>query len=175
MEVTLSFFESIIPQLVLIGVFYIATFFLVICDLVAGIRKAKRAGEFSSSYGYTKTKLKLKDNFNLLAVASVVDVVLMFSVLLINQHKTFNIPVFPLIDLCVFVIFGFIEIKSVFESYEKKQQARMAEAARFGVKAIKDRDLLGAIDKMIDIAKKFDDKDHGNKSKANNLDELNEP
>lgn len=142
------------PQLTAVCVIYIIVIMLVLLDLVAGIRKAKRAGLYRSSQGLRRTVDKLIRYFNMMLVMTCIDAVQMITCHMINIQADKHIPVITLFTVLGCIFIGFIELKSVYESNEDKDKAKIEEAAKL-LKALltdeKNRDL---VKKILDYANK---------------------
>lgn len=104
----------------ILGVVLIAVLMAMVIDLVAGIRKAKKAGVARTSYGYRRTINKFCRYYTALLLSSLVDAVLIVG----------DIFDSPYIACLVGVGLCFIEFKSWFEKLEDKEQSRLLEAGR---------------------------------------------
>lgn len=123
-------FASFTTQLIIVCIIYLIVVVLVGLDLFAGVRKAKRAGMFRSSFGLRRTVDKIVKYFNMMLAMTCIDAVQMITCYAINAQADKHIPLITLFTVvgCIFV--GFIELKSIYESNEEKDKARIEETAK---------------------------------------------
>lgn len=121
-----SFADKIYLQLIVLALIYIVVVFFVALDLWSGVRKARQAGVYRSSFGFRKTVAKLAQYLNLMLAVTGVDALQMLA---LHNYKV-NLPMFPVLTLLAAVLIGFIEVKSIFEKAEDKERAKIAEAAK---------------------------------------------
>jgi hypothetical protein len=143
-----------LPQLPILAFIYIVVLIFVVLDLWAGVRKAKRAGEYTSSFGFRKTIEKLVKYLNLLLVITGVDVLQMMAL----YHYSTDTPRFPILTLIAAAFIGFIEGKSIFEKAEDKERAKVADAARIVQQVLSNPTLLNIVSQAIEHLKDKDDK-----------------
>jgi len=122
-------FPTFILQLVVLLVIYLLVAVSIFLDLWAGIRKAKQRGEFRSSAGFRKTVDKFCRYYNMLLAVTVIDVLAMLVCGLLNHLYGYHIPVLPYVTALGAVFICFIEVKSIFEKNDQKEQAKIQAAA----------------------------------------------
>lgn len=122
-------FPTIILQLVVLLCIYLLVAVSIFLDLWAGIRKAKARGEYRSSAGFRKTVDKFCRYFNMLLAVTVIDALAMLICGLLNHVYGYHIPVLPFITAAGACFICFIEVKSIFEKNDKKEQAKIQAAA----------------------------------------------
>ena len=116
-------------QLTILAIVYVLVFAVVMLDLSSGIMKAKRRGKLSSSYALRKTVDKLVRYFSMLLVISAIDAVQMLAISQWDATTGHNIPCLPLFTFLAAMFVGFIELKSIYENSDEKEQARIEDAA----------------------------------------------
>lgn len=126
--------EFINSKLGFLGVFvaiaYLAVFCLILADLWAGVRKAKKRGEMRTSIGYKRTIEKIQQYYNALIALTVTDGVQMFAVLYLAQFHGYTLPVFPFFTTIGALGICLVEIKSILEKAEHKTKKDMSEIAQ---------------------------------------------
>lgn len=145
-------FASFTTQLIIVCIIYLIVVVLVGLDLFAGVRKAKRAGMFRSSLGLRRTVDKLVKYFNMMLVMTCIDAVQMITCYAINVQADKHIPLITIFTVvgCIFV--GFIELKSIYESNEDKDKARIEETAKLLKQLLtdeKNKDLVKSLKEYI--------------------------
>ena len=134
MNNALSFADKVYPQLAFLFLIYIAVVFFVVLDLWSGVRKARQAGVYRSSFGFRKTVAKLAQYLNLLLAVTGIDALQMLA---LHSYKV-SWPMFPVLTLGAAIFVGFIEVKSIFEKAEDKERAKMADAAKLAASIMND-------------------------------------
>ncbi len=125
-----NFIASFSVQLVLVLICCISVFVFVMLDLWAGVRKSKRQGLCSVSYGFRKTVEKTAKYYNYVLAFLIIDIIqisLLYSLNISNGYSFWIVP-FAVIIGTIFI--GFIETKSIFEKEEKKERKKIEESAR---------------------------------------------
>lgn len=126
---TKNVFELFGGQFVILGALYTLVLAVVMLDLWSGVRKARRRGEFRSSYGLRKTVTKLAGYFNMMLVLTVIDAMLAIAALNLNPQLSVRIPVFPILTLLGALFSGFIELRSIYEKADDKSKKMMSDTA----------------------------------------------
>ena len=141
---------QIARELVMMSLQYIAVFIFILLDLWAGIRKAKKRGEYRSSTGLRKTIEKAVKYYNFMLVASVMDAMIMVAV------ATLELPLrhFPMITFLTMVIACFIEGKSIFEKNSQKEKAKVQEAINDLRAVMTDKDIMRLLGTLATLAGK---------------------
>jgi hypothetical protein len=135
MNLPLSFADKVYPQLLFLFLIYVVVVFFVALDLWSGVRKARHAGVYRSSFGLRKTIGKLTQYLNMMLAITGIDALQMFA---LHSYEV-SLPVFPILTLLAAVLIGFIEVKSIYEKAEDKERAKMAEAAKLAHELLGDR------------------------------------
>ena len=68
-------------------------------DLWSGVRKAKRVGIATSSYGYKRTIDKAVRYYNFLVALTIIDAMQMAAIWYLEQFYGYRLPFFPFITL----------------------------------------------------------------------------
>lgn len=121
--------EPFTTQLTCLSVVYILVFFVVCLDLISGLQKAKRRGKLRSSYAMRKTVDKLVRYFSMLLVITAIDAVQMLAISQWDISTGHHLPILPFLTFLAAMFVGFIELKSIYENSEEKEQARFEDAA----------------------------------------------
>lgn len=143
----LLFMEKIIINVWLVSGFYVCVFIAVLADLWSGVRKAKQNGIARSSYGFKRTVDKVARYYNVLLALTVVDVLIMASILYLNQGEGYSLPLFPVFSLLGALGLCLIEVKSIYEKAEDK--VRIENVVTFAGQVIAHKDDLDAIAKAV--------------------------
>ena len=122
-------FEQFTTQITVLAIVYVLVFFVVCLDLISGLQKAKRRGKLRSSYAMRKTVDKLVRYFSMLLVITAIDTVQMLAIAQWDVSTGHNIPILPFLTFLAAMFVGFIELKSIYENSEEKEQARFEDAA----------------------------------------------
>lgn len=141
--------DNFTPQLTILSIVYILVFFVIMLDLGSGLAKAKRRGKLRSSYALRKTVDKLVRYFSMLLVISAIDAVQMLAVAQWDIATGHKIPCLPALTFLAAIFVGFIELKSIYENSEEKEQARIEDAAEDIGK------LLSKFPQLIDELKRY--------------------
>lgn len=134
-----------ITQMIIIFILYFLVLVLIGLDLWAGVRKAKARNEFTSSTGYKRTVSKIAQYFNALFALTVIDIVQMLSCGLINHYGGYSLLLLPFITILGAIFIGAIEVKSILEKNDEKEQAKMQEAFTLLCTIAKNHDLQDII------------------------------
>ena len=124
-------------QLTILAVVYILVFIVIMLDLMSGIMKARRRGKLRSSYALRKTVDKIVRYFSMLLVITAIDAVQMLAISQWDLSTGHHIPILPFLTFLAAIFVGFIELKSIYENSEEKEQARIEEAAEVLAKLAK--------------------------------------
>lgn len=125
----MSVFEPFSIQLSVLAIVYVLVFFVIMLDLISGLGKAKRRGKLRSSYALRKTVDKLVRYFSMLLVITAIDTVQMLAISQWDISTGHHIPVLPFLTFLAAMFVGFIELKSIYENSDEKEQARIEDAA----------------------------------------------
>lgn len=114
-----SFTLQILFIIICFGIILIATFL----DLNCGIKKAKKRGEYVSSYKMRRTLEKLRLYLSVTLIAVMIDIVQMFFVYIHNKQTEGTIWwMLPIATGLVSLFIVFLEGKSIKEKADKKDQ-----------------------------------------------------
>lgn len=120
------------------GLLFVATMFVVACDLITGVKRAKKQGIYRTSRKLRRTVEKISNYTMFLLLCFVADAVLHTAFHLLDI-SWFNLPV-PILGLVFFVYVLWIEVKSIIENTTND----------------KDRQTLKGAEQLIEIlAKKY--------------------
>ena len=126
--------EEQLPQLMLALAFAIGEYVLVLCaviaDLVSGLRKARQRGEARRSKALRRTVEKLATYYNALAALTVIDAMQMAAVVYVRVACGYDeVPLLPALTLLGAIGIAIIEVKSIYEKADEKEQRNFDEAA----------------------------------------------
>lgn len=116
-------------QTTILAIVYVLVFFVIMLDLISGLQKAKRRGKLRSSYAMRKTVDKLVRYFSMLLVITAIDAVQMLAISQWDLSTGHQLPILPFLTFLAAMFVGFIELKSIYENSDEKEQARIEDAA----------------------------------------------
>lgn len=105
----------------------IAPLFFIFADLRSGIRKAKQRGENITSRKLRDTVQKIARYYNVLFVLGVLDFMQMLCMWYMESYEGWSTPLFPFLTLIGSVTIGLIEVKSILEPANEKEEKQRAE------------------------------------------------
>ena len=126
---------------------YIIILGLIFCDLQAGIRKAKKRGEFRTSDGYKRTIEKISKYFNMTFALSLIDVVQLALLTFLYHFYGRDIIMVPWFTMLALGYVGFVEIKSIWEPADIKEKKQQQEYRRAVLALIRE---YGGIEKVLE-------------------------
>lgn len=147
------------PKLGVLALIYGLIFVMVVLDLWSGVRKAKRRGEFTSSIGLRRTTEKLAKYYNLIIALTVTDLLQMGFLGYYNMENESSIPLLPFVTALGALLVCIVEIKSIYESADKKLQGQYQEAAKQLSELLKNPNKQAAIAALLDQISKKQDND----------------
>lgn len=103
---------------------YFCVLLAVIADLISGVRKAKARGEKCTSSGLRRTVDKIGRYYLALFSMTIIDVLLMASLLYLEDAGVTLIPVFPYMTSFGAMSLVLIEVKSICERSDEKGDLR---------------------------------------------------
>lgn len=115
---------------------YLLALFVVLADLWSGLRKAKRRGEARRSEALRRTVSKLGQYYNAMFALSVVDLMQIGLMLYLRLSCGWDAPLLPVLTVIGAIGIAIIEVKSIFEKAEEKQQNDYREAASILLNAL---------------------------------------
>lgn len=110
---------------------YIAILALILADLWAGVRKAKKRGEYRTSDGYKRTIDKIARYYNMTFAMSLIDVVQVSIIFFLYYFYEVDIWMIPWFTLFATGYVAWVEVHSIWEPAdikEKKQQQDYTKA-----------------------------------------------
>lgn len=133
------------PAVMLMVLEYVMVLAVVVADLVSGIRKARLRGEARRSKALRLTIDKLARYYNALMALSVLDSMQIAAVIYLRCFEQYQLPIFPLFTLLGALGMALIELKSIFEKADEKQQADYRDAADALMKILRTPDFVNHI------------------------------
>ena len=103
---------------------YTLVIFVILADLWSGIRKAKRIKIKITSKKLRKTIDKIARYYNVLIVLTIIDILQMSAVWYLDIYYKYLIPMIPIVTILGAIGISCIEIKSIFEKAENKQEIK---------------------------------------------------
>ena len=125
---------------ILVLFLYIIVLGLIFTDLWAGVRKAKKRGEFRTSEGYKRTIDKISKYFNMMLALTFVDAGFITSIFFLHYSYGWDIPMFPLFTAIGAGYVGFVEVKSIREPADIKELKQQDDFKRMVVNIAKDHE-----------------------------------
>lgn len=122
----------------LVLLFYTTVLSLIFCDLWAGIRKAKKRGEYRTSEGYKRTISKIAKYYNMLLALTAVDIVQISLLFYLHIGYGYDIPMVPWFTLVGTIYIAFVELKSIEEPANLKELKQQEDFKRMMVSLAKD-------------------------------------
>lgn len=110
---------------------YVIILALILADLWAGVRKAKKRGEYRTSDGYKRTIDKIARYYNMTFALSLIDVVQIAIIFFLYYFYKTDIWMIPWFTLFATGYVGWVEVHSIWEPAdikEKKQQQDYTKA-----------------------------------------------
>nr|DAM03173.1 MAG TPA: holin [Caudoviricetes sp.] len=158
-----SLFQPYLPMLSKVLLFYFLNVIAIAADLWSGIRKSKKQGIYTHSYGLRQTTSKIARNFNLLFGCTIIDFII-----IVGEFHTFISgfihlsPNVPYVTFIASIVLCGIEVYSIFEKDENK--GKYIEAARIA-KEVMHRDnvdeitdiIIDKLEKKVNQSKGLDD------------------
>lgn len=139
---------------------YMLVLLAMMADLWSGVRKAKRVGIATSSYGYKRTIDKAVRYYNFLVALTIIDAMQMAAIWYLEQFYGYRLPFFPFITLLGAISIGLIEIKSIYEKAEDK--IKIDNVAELAKQVARNKENIGAVaEAVIDYLKKKEEEKGG--------------
>lgn len=139
---------------------YMLVLLAMMADLWSGVRKAKRIGIATSSYGYKRTIDKAVRYYNFLVALTIIDAMQMAAIWYLEQFYGYRLPFFPFITLLGAISIGLIEIKSIYEKAEDK--IKIDNVAELAKQVARNKENIGAVaEAVIDYLKKKEEEEGG--------------
>ncbi len=135
---------------------YIIILGLIFCDLQAGVRKAKKRGEYRTSDGFKRTIEKIAKYFNMTFALSLIDLFQLALIFFLYHFYTIDIIMIPWFTLIALGYVGYVEIKSIWEPADIKEKKQQQDYRRMVMAMIRE---YGGIEKVMAVLAE-DRKDH---------------
>lgn len=126
---------------------YITEIGLVVCDLRAGVRKAKEKGIYRTSEGYRRTIDKINRYFNMTFALSIIDFVILALVYFLYYFYKVDIWMIPIFTLLAGGYVAFVEVKSIWEPADIKEKKLMNDYRNTIAQLVKE---YGSVEKVIE-------------------------
>ena len=121
---------------------YLLVLIAVLADLVSGVRKAKKMGVARRSKAVRRTVDKLARYYNALFALSIVDAMQLIAIAYLRAVESLDsLPLFPLFTLLGAIGIALIELKSIFEKAEVKEQ-QYRDTAEAIIKLLRNHDVI---------------------------------
>lgn len=117
---------------------YIIVLGLIFLDLWAGVRKAKKRGEYRTSDGYKRTIDKIRRYYNMMLAVSLVDVLQIALLFYLHWGYNYDIPMLPIFTFVGATYIAFVEIKSIREPADIKEKKQQDDFRRMAINIVKD-------------------------------------
>lgn len=141
----------VLEQSVVLAVIYAIMFVVCFYDRFMGISKARKAGKtINSSADRRGTGGKIMLYFSLLFIATMIDIVQIMATTQWEYQMRMNLPQVPLFTIIIAIWEGAVEWRSIYETFEDKERARMEDTARMLVAIAKDKDIRALLSKIED-------------------------
>lgn len=127
--------EKITWVLALILGEYIMVLFAVIADLISGVRKAKARSEARRSKAFRRTVDKIARYYNALFALTVIDIMQIAGIIYLRVIEEFtSLPLLPIFTLIGSLGIALIEVKSIYEKSEEKEQQQYNDVTKLLMK-----------------------------------------
>lgn len=130
---------------------YIVILVLIFCDLRAGIKKAKKRGEFRTSDGFKRTIEKISKYFNMTFALSIIDVFQLALLMFLFHFYGHDIVMLPWFTILALGYVAFVEVRSIWEPADIKERKQQEDYRRAIIALIKE---YGGIDKVLEVVMK---------------------
>lgn len=122
--------EQLIALLFLVVLLLFTPLVFIGLDYWAGIRKAKKRGEPIYSDKMKRTVDKISRYYNAILAMLVVDIIQIMAFIFLYLYNGWNAYTFPVFTLAAVLFVAAIEIKSIYEPADVKEQREMRDAAK---------------------------------------------
>lgn len=129
-------------QSVVLAFIYAVMFIVCFYDRFSGISKSRQAGKtIISSKDRKGTGGKIMQYFSLLFIATMIDIVQIMATTQWEYQMGINLPQLPIFTIAIAIWEGSVEWRSIYESFDAKERAKMEDTARILSVIAKDKDL----------------------------------
>ena len=127
---------------------YIAILALILADLWAGVRKAKKRGEYRTSDGYKSTIDKIARYYNMTFAMSLIDVVQVAIIFFLYYFYEVDIWMIPWFTLFATGYVAWVEVHSIWEPADIKEQKQQKDYKKALIAVIEQ---YGGAEKVIEM------------------------
>ena len=127
---------------------YIAILALILADLWAGVRKAKKRGEYRTSDGYKRTIDKIARYYNMTFAMSLIDVVQVSIIFFLYYFYEVDIWMIPWFTLFATGYVAWVEVHSIWEPADIKEQKQQKDYTKALLAVIEQ---YGGAEKVIEM------------------------
>ena len=111
---------------IVVGMLFTPSVFIAL-DFWAGIRKSKKRGIRISSDKMKRTVYKVSKYYNTILAMMVVDIIQMMAFIFLWKFNGWDLYTFPIFTLAAVIFVGAIEIKSIVEPADVKEEREFKE------------------------------------------------
>lgn len=111
---------------IVVGMLFTPLVFIAL-DFWAGIRKSKKRGVRINSDKMKRTVYKVSKYYNTILAMMVVDIIQMMAFIFLWKFNGWNLYTFPIFTLAAVIFVGAIEIKSIVEPADAKEEREFKE------------------------------------------------
>lgn len=111
---------------IVVGMLFTPLVFIAL-DFWAGIRKSKKRGIRINSDKMKRTVYKVSKYYNTILAMMVVDIIQMMAFIFLWKFNGWNLYTFPIFTLAAVIFVGAIEIKSIVEPADAKEEREFKE------------------------------------------------
>lgn len=133
---------------------YIIVLCLIFIDLYCGVNKAKQRGEMRTSEAYKRTIDKINKYFTMLIALTLVDVMFNAVAFYMCHEYRVDMVMLPYFTLLGAMYIAFVEIKSITEPADVKEQKQRQEFKRLLMSLSKDKNLLEKVMTLVSESEK---------------------
>lgn len=125
---------------ILVLILYIIVLGLIFADLWAGVRKAKKRGEFRTSDGYKRTIGKISKYYNMMIALTLIDAGQVALIFFLHLCYGYDIPMLPIFTFIGAGYIAFVEIRSIREPADIKEKKQQDDFKRMVVNIARDHE-----------------------------------
>ena len=141
---------------IIVVLLYVIVLGLIFADLWSGIRKARKRDELRTSEAYKRTITKIAKYFNMVFALTLVDAAQIAVIFYLCYCYGYNIPMLPIFTFIGTAYVGFVEIKSITEPANIKQQKQQEDFKRLLMAVIQEKEhpekIMEALQKLMNDA-----------------------
>lgn len=141
---------------IIVVLLYVIVLGLIFADLWSGIRKARKRDELRTSEAYKRTITKIAKYFNMVFALTLVDAAQIAVIFYLCYCYGYNIPMLPIFTFIGTAYVGFVEIKSITEPANIKEQKQQEDFKRLLMAVIQEKEhpekIVEALQKLMNDA-----------------------